>query len=131
MRPSSLLFLLALALPCCVERTMTIRSIPADADLFLDGVRVGRTPVTLPFSDYGTREFVVRKPGYEVVRSRETMEEPYFQEFPTDVYYEILTRDLYKDHREFQYVLQPTPESEMTLEAMKASAERTKEARLR
>ena len=99
--------LLAASLPGCVERELTVTTVPADAEVFLDGRRLGRSPVTVPFTFYGTREIVARRTGYLPERHLETMEPPYFQEAPEDLYYETLTSDPYRDHREFRYVLTP------------------------
>lgn len=107
------LAILSLLQTACVEREMTIRSVPPEADLFIDGNRVGKTPATLPFDEYGVREIVLRKPGYHVSRRLVEMEEPYFQQFPKDFYYEVLTKDLYLDHREYQFVLEPNTPSDL------------------
>lgn len=107
-------FLTVLSSLGCVERKMTIRSVPADADLFLDGERLGKTPIELPFTEYGVREIVLRKPGYRVTRRLVELEEPYFQKLPFDLYYEALTRDLYLDHREYQFVLEPNQPEDLT-----------------
>jgi PEGA domain len=103
-----------LAAAGCVERQMTVRSIPPGAELYLDGQRVGETPIVLPFTDYGVRDMVLRKPGYHVERRFVEMEEPYFQRFPVDFYYEVLTKDLYTDHREYQFVLVPNTEEDLS-----------------
>ena len=44
----------------CVERKMTIGSEPSGAILTLNGVEVGRTPVTVPFTWYGDYDVVLR-----------------------------------------------------------------------
>lgn len=111
-----LLLLSVLPLAACVERKMTIRSIPPGAELYLDGTRIGPTPVVLPFTEYGVREIVLRKPGYHVTRRNVEMEEPFFQQFPVDFYYEVLTKDLYQDFREYQFVLDPNTAEDLSRE---------------
>lgn len=96
----------------CVERRLTITTVPTDAEIFLDGRRVGMSPVTVPFAFYGTREIVARKVGYLPERHRETLVAPYFQESPYDLYYEAMTRDQYLDHRDYNYVLTPVGEQD-------------------
>jgi hypothetical protein len=120
-----------LPLAGCVERKMTIRSIPPGADLFLDGHRVGSTPLVLPFTEYGVREMVLRKPGYRVSRRLVEMEEPYFQKFPMDFYYEVLTKDLYQDHREYQFVLEPNTEADVSRETVEQQMKQAEEMRRR
>jgi hypothetical protein len=54
-RVLALLLVLALALPPagCVERKFLIRSEPEGASVRVNGLFVGRTPVEIPFNDYG------------------------------------------------------------------------------
>lgn len=125
------LLLSILPLVGCVERKMTIRSIPPGAELFLDGQRIGPTPVVLPFTEYGVREMVLRKPGYHVSRRLVEMEEPYFQKFPVDFYYEVLTKDLYQDHREYQFVLDPNTAEDLSRETVDQQLKLAEEMRKR
>lgn len=131
----TLLPLLALVvfalLPGCVERMMTISTVPEGADIYLDGTPVGPSPVTLPFTHYGTREIVCRKMGFETVRSFETMEPPYFQEFPHDLYYETLTADEYSDHRQYRYVLAPNSPADTEKSVVDEKLKEAAELRLR
>ncbi len=133
MRSGSLLLLLTvLAATCgCVERKMMISSVPADASLFLDGKLVGNTPLTVPFTHYGTREFVLRKAGYQPVREQKVLEPPQFQEFPWDIYYETMTSDLYLDERTFSFVLQPVDESDTSRDVVDTKLSEAKEIRTR
>jgi hypothetical protein len=120
---------LALTTVSCVERKMTIRTVPPAAEIFLDGTRVGPSPVTLPFTEYGVREIVARLPGYRVMRRSVEMKEPYFQQFPVDLYYEALTSDLYLDHREYQFVLEPNTEDDVSRESVDAALKQAAEMR--
>ncbi|MBK6939494.1 MAG: PEGA domain-containing protein [Planctomycetes bacterium] len=125
------LILATLALPACVERTLTIVTVPDAADVYLDGRFAGKSPVTLPFSYYGTREIVVRKPGYRVERHLETMTAPHFQQPPWDLYYETLTSNLYVDAWTFPYVLTPQTEADVSEEAVRQKMLEAKELRER
>jgi hypothetical protein len=126
-----LLLVAVLPLAACVERKMTIRSIPPGAELYLDGTRIGPTPVVLPFTEYGVREIVLRKPGYHVTRRKVEMEEPFFQQFPVDFYYEVLTKDLYQDFREYQFVLDPNTAEDLSRELVDQQLELADELRKR
>ncbi|MBI4879658.1 MAG: PEGA domain-containing protein [Planctomycetes bacterium] len=126
-----LVLLLAAAAVGCVERKLFIATVPAEADVYLDGHYVGKSPVTVPFTHYGTREIVVRKAGYEVVREEKILEPPPFQEFPWDLYYETLTSDLYIDERPFSFVLTPIDPAEMTREVVDVKMAEAKEIRER
>ena len=115
----------------CVERMMTISTVPEGADIYLDGKAIGQSPVTVPFTFYGTREIVCRSLGYETVRAFETLEPPYFQEFPYDLYYETLTADEYSDHRSFRYVLAPNSAADTDMAIVEQKMKEAGELRLR
>ncbi len=123
--------ILLLALPACVERTMSIETVPEKADVFLDGKLLGQSPVTVPFTHYGTREIVVRKAGFRTERHMETMIPPHFQDPPYDLYYEILTRDQYVDHRPYRYVLAPQDESDTSRAVVEKTMEDAKAVRVK
>ena len=122
---------LALGSAGCVERRLSIETVPEGAEVIVDGRSVGRSPVTVPFDFYGAREIVCRLPGHETVRSIERLEPPFFQRFPWDLYYEVLTRERYVDHRSFRYVLRPMTEEELSREVVDRRMREAKEMRLR
>jgi hypothetical protein len=65
--PAHLLALLSLLLllPACSSRSLTIKSNPTGADVFLDGEYAGVTPVTVPFVYGGQRDILVYKRATE------------------------------------------------------------------
>lgn len=126
-----ILIALVATLPSCVERKLTVVSVPAGADVFLDGHRVGQAPVTVPFTFYGTREVVLRKPGYHAERHMEVMTPPYFQEAPYDFYYETLTKDLYRDDRTLRYAMRPQSEADYSRERVAEAVDEVHELRAR
>jgi len=123
--------MLLLSVSACVDRKLTVKTVPDNADVFVDGTHVGSSPVTLPFTYYGTVEIVVRKPGYRTERHLETRQPPEFQQFPYDLYYETMTRDLYVDHRTYFYSLAPTSPEERNREAVEAAIRRYEELKVR
>ncbi len=48
----------------CTQRTITITSEPAGALVYLNDQEVGRTPVTVPFTWYGTYDVRLEAEGY-------------------------------------------------------------------
>ena len=90
--PRLLLFAIILTLGCfgCVERKLTIRSDPPGGKVWLDGVEVGETPVTVPFTFYGTREVVVEKDLYRTVKLVVPVGAPAYQIFPLDFFTEVV-----------------------------------------
>ena len=87
-----------LLLTGCVERRLYVRSEPAGADVYIDGEWIGRTraetddrgPLYTQFLFYGTREYTVRKPGYQTVSGRIELETPWYEYPPVDFFSEVL-----------------------------------------
>ena len=103
-----LLLLLSLLAAGCVRRTLIVESTPPEAEVWIDGERVGLTPVREPFSHYGTREIVVVKGGYTLAREKRPVEAPWYERFPLDFFTENLWPGTLVDERRFAYVLQPS-----------------------
>ena len=53
----------------CVERFITVTSKPAGAIVWLNDEEVGVTPVTVPFTWYGEYGVVLRKEGYQTLKT--------------------------------------------------------------
>ena len=80
----SLTFVWVLASICgfgCIERTLTINTEPEGATVFLNDQDVGRSPVRVPFTWYGDYDIVIRKPGFETIRTNHRIDTPWY-EFP-------------------------------------------------
>ncbi len=84
----------ALGAAGCVERQLVIETEPAGVELFVDGREVGTTtdgqPVVVPFDAYGTRTLVARKRGHVPLRRQVTLDPPWWQTFPIDVFTDLL-----------------------------------------
>lgn len=67
MKRAAMIGLLACAgaLPGCMQRTIHITSEPSGAQVYLNDVEVGRTPVEVGFTYFGTYDVRLRKDGYE------------------------------------------------------------------
>ena len=103
----AVLFFLGFALLGCVERTMTIKSEPPEARVYLDGKETGRTPVTVPFHWYGYREIALEKDGYEIEREVVQVKPPLYQVFPLDFVFDVLIPLKFHDRHDFSYTLRP------------------------
>jgi hypothetical protein len=99
--------LLVATLSGCVERKMIIRSDPADAEVYVDGTRVGTTPVEIPFTWYGTREVSLYKPGREMLVQKATLHIPWYQVPVFDLITDLILPVTLHDIHEFNYVLPP------------------------
>ncbi|MDE0959173.1 MAG: PEGA domain-containing protein [Planctomycetota bacterium] len=102
-------------LPGCVERSLSIRTDPPGARVFVDGVDVGEAPVSLPFSHYGTRDVLVRmeEDDQRGVRSlapqqrRVHLSPPWYQRFPIDIVSEVLWPGTIQIAYDELFVLEP------------------------
>ncbi len=121
--------LLALALVGCVERTLEIRSDPPGAKAYLDDEPVGVTPVTVPFSFYGTREVRLARDGYRPHRALVTLNPPVYEWFPLDFLFENLLPFTLRDAHVHEAVLDPRPSGEAAAREEEEFLRRAEEAR--
>jgi hypothetical protein len=84
----------------CVQRTLTIRSNPPGAQLYLNGVEVGRTPISRDFLWYGTYDVELRKEGYETLKTTGKVIAPWWQWVPIDFFAEAFPLH---DRRQLSY----------------------------
>lgn len=97
----------------CVLRTLTINSEPSGATVYVDNTAVGETPVTIPFTYYGTRKITLEKTDadgkliYERKIVYEKLSAPVYQIFPLDFFSEIVLPVDIKDEHFFTYRLDP------------------------
>lgn len=107
-RPIACLLALALlGLAGCTERTLELESDPAGATVYVDGKRIGLTPISVPFDFYGTREFRLEKEGYQTVKVMQPVAAPIWQYFPLDFLADVVIPFPCKDARMFRFHLEP------------------------
>lgn len=104
-RSSSIVALLAFASLCgaisgCVERTVKITSKPAGARVFLNDEEVGLTPVKVSFLWYGDYDIILRKDGYETLKTHYRLNAPWYQYPPIDLVVETMIPGTIKDQQE-------------------------------
>ncbi len=77
---------IAAALLCvgCVERTLTINTEPQGALVILNDEEIGTSPVTVPFNWYGDYNVVIRKDGFETLKTHRELKAPWYDAFPFD-----------------------------------------------
>ncbi len=88
----------------CVERVITVTSRPAGAIVWLNDQEVGATPVTVPFTWYGTYDVVLRMNGYEPIHAPKKAATPWYQIPGVDFFAEILPIP-FRDEHEWNFVL--------------------------
>jgi len=92
----------------CVKKTLTIDSEPRGALVVLNENEVGRTPVTVPFTWYGSYEIILSKQGYETQVVHQRIFAPPHQWIGVDLVTEVLLPFEFKDEKHFTYTLEPT-----------------------
>jgi hypothetical protein len=102
-RKAFALLLVLATTPACVERKLVIRSDPEDALVFVDGTEVVRKkgePPTLRYEHYGIRKVVVRKQGFVAHDELVTLDPPWYQLSPLDLFFDVLWPATIEDTRE-------------------------------
>lgn len=89
----------------CIRQTLTVRSVPAGAEVFVDGAHVGQTPLDYGFSSYGTREVVLRNRGFQTHRQEVELSAPWYTWPVFDFVTEVIWPLTIEDNRVVQVVL--------------------------
>lgn len=91
----------------CVRRRMTIRSNPVGALVYVDDYEIGTTPISVNFTNYGTRKIRVVKEGYETLTVMQPIPTPWYEIPPLDFFSENLVPGEIRDRRNLFYQLRP------------------------
>ena len=103
---------LAVCLAGCVERKMEITSEPAGATVIVSDVEKGVTPVTVDFTWYGDYDIILRKDGYETLKTHARIDPPWY-ELPVLDFFSALAPWTYHDNCYLHYPLETyTPPSD-------------------
>lgn len=109
-RPAALLSISLLLSAGCARRHLAIESDPPGATVTLNDVEVGRTPVRVGFTFYGTYDVRIEKPGYEPLRTKASAGTPIYERPPIDFLTMMIPADINTQVR-WTFVLQPSRES--------------------
>lgn len=97
-----------LALGGCVERTMKIDSDPQGARVFVNDEEIGVTPARFAFLWYGDYDIMLRKEGYQTLKTHHRVDPPWYQYPPIDLVAECLIPGTIKDEHVLPtYALEP------------------------
>ena len=100
--------LLLLMLTGCVHRSLTIRTEPPGASVYMNDEFKGQTPLTYDFVWYGWHRVLVRKDGFQRIDDRKQLRAPVYLWIPFDLVMELLPFPIH-DRREWAYALTPAP----------------------
>lgn len=105
------------ALICCgcVQRRLIVRSQPEGAFVKIDGQQIGHTPVSVPFTYYGTRDIQLEKDGFKTVKVQERVRAPWYAQFPVSFFSENFSPREIRDERLLEFQLEPKSEVQENL----------------
>ena len=98
--------LLFLVTTGCVHRSLTIRTEPPGAMVYVNDQLKGTSPVTYDFLWYGWHRLTLRKEGFERLEDRRVLAAPAHLWIPFDLAMELLPFPVHDD-RTWSYVLTP------------------------
>ena len=74
----------------CVERRLLITSEPAGALVYLNDQEVGRTPLEVPFTWYGTYDVRLERAGYRTLQTQQVADQPWWEKPGPDLFAEAM-----------------------------------------
>jgi hypothetical protein len=98
--------LLAVLTTGCVRRSLTIRTEPPGALVYINDQLKGTSPVTYDFMWYGWHRLILRKEGFERLDDRRELRSPIYLWIPFDLVMEMLPFPI-RDARTWSYTLTP------------------------
>ncbi len=101
-----MVFVILVVLAGCVERTVTINTEPKGAIVWLNDKEVGRTPVRVPFKWYGDYDVIIRKEGYETLKTHRKLVRPWYEYIPLDLFAEVFTPAVIHDDHFWEFSLE-------------------------
>jgi hypothetical protein len=97
--------ILLLLLPIgCVQRTLTVVTDPPGAVVYLNDREMGRTPFTHAFLWYGNYDVLIRKDGWQTLKTFAVVNAPLWQFVPLDAVTDFLPL---QDHQTISFKLKP------------------------
>ena len=101
------LLLIVMATSGCVQRRLQVRSQPEGAFLTIDNQPIGYTPVSVPFTYYGTRDVQLEKDGYKTIKVQQRVDAPWYQWVPISFFAEHFSPREIRDERLLEFQMEP------------------------
>lgn len=86
---------------------MIIRTQPEGALVSIDRQPVGYSPVSVPFTYYGTRQIQLEMDGFETIDVKERIAPPFYDSFPMSFFTENFSARERRDNRVLDFQLVP------------------------
>ncbi len=94
----------------CVERRLTINTLPQGTLVVLNDEEIGTSPVTVSFEWYGDYNVAIRKEGFETLKTHRKLKGPWYDKFPFDFLAQILNPERIVDSYDWTFELAPKKE---------------------
>ena len=91
----------------CVERRLTINTVPQEAIVVLNDEEIGISPVTVSFEWYGDYNVRISKEGFETLKTHRKLKGPWYDSFPFDFFAQIVNPKRIVDSYEWTFTLAP------------------------
>ena len=95
----------------CVERGYTIRTIPENALIVVNGEEIGPSPASHSFTFYGDRDIIIMAPGYQTLHVVQPINAPFYDNGLTEFFTENLIPYTFRDERVYTYTLSPSTDT--------------------
>jgi len=91
----------------CVERMISITSQPSGALVHLNDEEVGRTPLSVPFTFYGTYDVRLEADGHQPLWTARKASAPWWETPGIDLAAELIPKG--RSHIEWHFYMEPEP----------------------
>jgi hypothetical protein len=99
--------LILVSLSGCVQRRFIIRSQPEGAFVTIDKQPIGLTPLSVPWTYNGTREFQLEKDGYRTIKVQQRFQPTWYETFPASFVTENFWPQEIRDERVLDFQMEP------------------------
>ncbi len=89
----------------CVQRRFIVRSQPEGALVTIDRQQIGLTPLSVPYTYSGTREFQLEKDGYKTIKVQQKFDSTWYETFPVSFVTENFWPRELRDERLLEFQL--------------------------
>jgi len=97
----------------CIQRSLRIETDPPGAAVWVNGDDCGRTPVDIPFVNYGAIEIFIQKKDYATRKEVVRLRAPWYAVFPIDFFTDVLYPGKLHDRKTFAFKLEPLEQADM------------------
>jgi hypothetical protein len=107
MRTAAVIAILALSMTGCVHRSLTVKTEPPGAKVYINDELKGTSPLTYDFLWYGWYRVTLRKKGYQRLDDHRKIQAPAYLWMPLDLAMQLMPFPV-RDDRTWEYALTPS-----------------------